>query len=213
MIHFLVQLAAITNFAYAIYWDYYFLKAPQKMSFGGQWKYLTYWNLWIQLIYFCISLLNNIIGTCHKIKKYRDDFFATIAFPIGQFVGIVFWILYHIDREVIFPLVMDDFFPNYINHMRHTSVVPLQLMELCLLHHVYPKNGMFVSALFCFTYLSWTLMVAYLGGIWVYPIFEVLSPVPRAIFMVCSSMFGALLYKSGEYFNTLVWGSNKIKHT
>ena len=64
MFHILVHLVAIANFAYAIYFDLYILNHPKAAkSFGGMWKYLTFWNLWIQLIYFSISFLNSIFGS------------------------------------------------------------------------------------------------------------------------------------------------------
>jgi len=218
MLHILVQLISIANFGYAIYWDLFILDVPE--TFAGKWKYLTFWNLWIQLIYFSISLLNNIFGS-HSVTKestsslqsIRDFMFATVAFPIGQFVGIIFWTLFNIDRELVFPKALDAFFPNYINHMMHTTVIPVQLLELILLYHMYPtkKSGMATTFAFCLIYLTWTMIIAHFGGIWVYPIFEVLEPVPRVGFMLVCSMFGGLLYFIGEFLNGIVWSKhNKI---
>ena len=105
-----------------------------------------------------------------KLQKCRDYLFATLAFPIGQFVGIIFWVLFHIDRELVFPLHYDNFFPNYINHAMHTTVIPAQLLELFLQYHAYPSkrfNGMSTTMIFCFVYLTWTLIVAHFGGVWV----------------------------------------------
>ena len=176
MLHLLIQLAAIINFGYTIYWDLYILKLPGRPSFGGQWKYLTFINLWIQLIYFSVSFFNNFIGSqatesakASKLQRCRDLLFATLAFPIGQFVGIVFWVLFYVDRELVFPAHYDNFFPNYINHAMHTTVIPAQLLELFNLYHAYPKrlNGMSITMIFCFVYLTWTLIVAHFGGIWV----------------------------------------------
>merc|ERR1712080_259538 len=100
---------------------------------------------WIQFIYFTISFLSNLLGSkASKLQSVRDYMFATLAFPIGQFVGIVFWVLFHLDRELVFPKLLDQFFPNYINHMMHSTVIPAQLLELVLLYHAYPskKTGM-----------------------------------------------------------------------
>ena len=123
----------------------------------------------------------------------------------------MFWVLFHLDRELVFPARFDEFFPNYINHLMHTTVIPAQLLELILLYHVYPskKNGMATTIFFCLIYLSWTLVIAHFGGIWVYPIFQVLDPVPRFFFMLACSMFGALLYIFGEVLNNIVW-SDKV---
>jgi len=112
----------------------------------------------LQLIYFSISFLNNFFGSnaldrdnSTTLQKIRDFIFATLGFPIGQFVGIVFWTLFYIDRELVFPEVLDKLFPNYINHMMHTTVIPAQLLELILLYHIYPSRlkGMATSYLFC----------------------------------------------------------------
>jgi len=125
MIYPVIQLAVAISFAYTIYWDLYILKLPGPKTFGGQWKFLTFWNLWIQFIYFTISFLSNLLGSkASKLQSVRDYMFATLAFPIGQFVGIVFWVLFHLDRELVFPKLLDQFFPNYINHMMHSTVIP-----------------------------------------------------------------------------------------
>ena len=225
MLHLIVHLASIVNFAYAIYWELCILDDPRSKpgsprAFGGQWKYLTFLNLWLQLFYFCISFLNSIFGShsteaksATTLQKIRDFLFSTLAFPIGQFVGIIFWGLFYINRELVFPAVLDKIFPNYINHMLHTTVIPLQLLELMLLYHLYPRKklGIATTFIFCAIYLTWTIIVAHFGGFWVYPIFKVLGPVQRIIFMLFCSMVGGLLYLLGEALNNIVWSkySNK----
>ena len=94
--------------------------------------------------------------------------------------------------------------------MLHTTVIPFQLLELILLHHIYPKRKTGLATIFIFIalYLTWTLIVAHLGGFWVYPIFKVLGPVQRAIFMVFCSLFGGFLYLIGEGLNSIVWSKN-----
>jgi hypothetical protein len=153
MLHWLLHIGSIANFAYALYYDLYVIDWPGRRSFGGQWKFLTFWNMWIQLVYFSLSLLNNLFGShssdkasASNLQKARDFFFATLAFPIGQFVGIVFWSLFMLDRELVFPVRYDAYFPTYINHMMHTTVIPAQFLELVMLYHIYPskKTGMLI---------------------------------------------------------------------
>ena len=138
------------------------------------------------------------------------DEFLKLTLLAGQFVGLIFWTLWHIDRELVFPKAFDAIFPSYINHMMHTTVIPVQLLELILLYHMYPKktSGIATTFSFCLLYLSWTLIVAHFGGIWVYPIFEVLDTVQRGIFMLFCSMFGGLLYLVGESLNNVVWSKH-----
>lgn len=214
MLHFVVHILAIANFAYAIYFDVYKVALPGRASFGGQWKFLTFWNMWIQLIYFSISLVNSVMGSDvtdkssrSGLQKIRDFMFATLAFPIGQFVGIIFWSLWAIDRDLVFPEYLDKYIPMHINHMMHTTVIPAQFLELALLYHIYPskKAGMAMTMSFCFVYLTWTMIIAYVANMWVYPIFAILDPVPRGLFMIFCSALGGMLYLIGDYLNQIIW--------
>jgi hypothetical protein len=75
----------------------------------------------IQAIYFAIALLNDVFGTNEVtlpstrvpfIRKLKDYLFAAFAFPVSFNVGIVFWALFNIDRELVFPKALDAFFPK-----------------------------------------------------------------------------------------------------
>ncbi len=60
------------------------------------------------------------LGQGSQLRRLEDFLFSTLALPIGMFVGIMFWGLYMIDREVIFPPVYDLLIPSLANHMLHT---------------------------------------------------------------------------------------------
>merc|ERR1712130_5286 len=114
---------------------------PERLSagrkqFGGVWKYLTFLNMLLQLIFFII---------------------ASAAFPIGMFVGIIFWSLWAIDRELIFPKILDQYFPSILNLCMHTTVIPLQLGQLILVKHNFPSRpkGFAITGLLCLGYMIW----------------------------------------------------------
>ena len=73
----------------------------------------------LQAIYFTICVINDFIGTndvapkkMPVIRKMKDYVMATFAFPVALNVGITFWGLYAIDRELVFPKALDAFFPR-----------------------------------------------------------------------------------------------------
>lgn len=73
----------------------------------------------IQAFYFSISLYNDFYGTNEvapkkksSIRKFRDYLLAAFAFPLALNVGVSFWTLMAIDRELILPKVFDDIFPR-----------------------------------------------------------------------------------------------------
>ena len=62
--------------------DELYILFPKRRLFGGEWKYLTYWNIALQLGYFIIAFVNDIWGTessakeaSSRLQKCRDFVF------------------------------------------------------------------------------------------------------------------------------------------
>jgi hypothetical protein len=64
----------------------------------------------LTIIYHTIALISEITG---KFQKIKDYLFAAILFPASLFVGIVFWTFFLIDRELIYPKIIDEFLPRF----------------------------------------------------------------------------------------------------
>ncbi|CAD6999498.1 unnamed protein product [Ceratitis capitata] len=113
----LVHLTAAVQFGYGIYYEWTYVKFPESTAnmhsnFGGKFKYLTFLNAIIQTVYYVISLINDFVGTNEvapkrlpTIRKVKDYIMASLAFPVALNVGITFWSLYAIDRELVLPRV------------------------------------------------------------------------------------------------------------
>ena len=172
-----LQLSGIVSFAWAIDYQLNRIEMPEKLSgfrngFGGVAKYLTFLNMVLQFVFFVIALLANFIK---GLQGVRDLIFASAAFPIGMFVGIIFWSIWAVDRELIIPKVLDEYFPAILNHAMHTTVLPLQLGQLLLVKHNFPSKtvGFLITALLCAAYLAWINYIYYVTGKWVYPVIKV----------------------------------------
>jgi len=212
MAGFLIHLTGAASFAFAIYYDSFVLKMPdhivnRRESFGGLAKYLTFLNMCLQCIFFTLCLLADGLGNKSKINTVKDVIFASAAFPIGIFVAIIFWGLYAVDRELIFPAKYDGHFPDWLNHLMHTTVFPLQVAEMYFCRHEYPRRlvGGGINSLLTLLYLGWVHVVYYYGGFWVYPVFKVLSPEARPIFMAFCCALGGTFYILGEKINGALW--------
>ncbi|XP_067623012.1 androgen-induced gene 1 protein isoform X1 [Eurosta solidaginis] len=217
----LVHLVAAVQFSYAVYYDFNYVKLPETAmhsnahhNFGGKFKYLTFLDAIIQSIYFTISLINDFVGTNEvapkhtpAIRKIKDYLMATLAFPVALNVGITFWSLYAIDRELVFPRVLDAVFPNWLNHVVHTNIMVFAILELFTSFREYPKRskGIVGLTIFLITYLVWIHIVKYYSGIWVYPVLEVLELPQRIVFFVAVLAFTLFLYILGEFVNNTVW--------
>ncbi|XP_068217198.1 androgen-induced gene 1 protein-like isoform X2 [Palaemon carinicauda] len=205
---------------------YYDVKPPKGskfeevfLGFGGRFKFLTFINMLLQCGFFGLCVANDLFGSEAKVRneqsalqKYRDWLFTTLVFPMGLFVSLIFWSLYAIDRELIFPAELDLWFPAWLNHVMHTLPAIGVLIEVFMVCHVYEtgvKRFKPIVAAY-FMYLTWICYIAYFGGIWVYPVFEVFDMTGRTIF------FAALLFPNlffvllGQKIHTTVWGLPQV---
>lgn len=186
----------------------------------GHLMFLTIWNCILQAIFFLICLINDFYGTNAVapkkppfIRKLKDYLFGALCFPVAMFVGITFWGLMFIDRELVLPKALDPYFPWWLNHLMHTMIMVSIVIELLLAPRKYPKRSHAISGLLGFTliYLVWIHVIYYKNGSWVYPVLEVLTPAMRVVFFGSLLIFMLLLYFTGEMLNKLVWGNGKTK--
>ncbi|XP_065256769.1 androgen-induced gene 1 protein isoform X2 [Emys orbicularis] len=119
---------------FSILCAYNAIDMPAHQTYGGSWKFLTFIDLVIQAVFFGICVLTDLSSLLTKgsdsqeqerqLKKLislRDWMMAVLAFPVGVFVVTMFWSLYIYDREVVYPKLLDNFIPSWLNHGMKTK--------------------------------------------------------------------------------------------
>nr|XP_020652790.1 androgen-dependent TFPI-regulating protein isoform X1 [Pogona vitticeps] len=193
-------------------------KPPAVLPFGGPWKFLTVLNLVLQAIFYGVTLLVEafVLMKKQRIAKsmfpFRDLLFGALAFPISTFVFTSFWILYTYDRQLVYPKNLDLVIPEWMNHAMHTAIFPLALLELFTTPRRYPSKGKGFSLLGIagFAYTSWVLWIYSVTGKWVYPVFEVLSPLGRVAFFSIGFLIMFFIYNVGEFLCRMIWGDSIV---
>ncbi|XP_046729458.1 androgen-induced gene 1 protein isoform X2 [Silurus meridionalis] len=161
---------AILMSYFSIICNYKAIDMPAHQTYGGSWKFLTFINLVIQAVFFGVCVLTDISsllmkGTANveqerqlrKLISLRDWMMAVLAFPVGVFVVTMFWSLYLYDRDLVYPRLLDNFIPQWLNHGMHTTVLPFIIIEMRTTHHLYPSRGCGLLAVcsFCVGYVLW----------------------------------------------------------
>jgi len=214
MLSIVIHASGVACFGYALYYDLFLIHLPAHMAtnaafaamkaFPGKWKYLTVWDIVLQLVYHSVGLANDLVGSSEivpkrqtKLQRLRDGLFASWAFPVGLFVSTTFWGLYAIDRALVFPKEMDVFYPNWLNHAVHTGPILLMTLDILVVPKILPSrsNSLLASLGFTVTYLSWITWVYTQNGVWAYPILQILNNVQRGAFFG-----GCLLSIIGFYY-------------
>ncbi|XP_046672910.1 androgen-induced gene 1 protein-like isoform X2 [Homalodisca vitripennis] len=215
------HIVAAIQFAYSVYYDFTFVVVPKDVSpimsaFGGKFKFLTFWNAIMQSLYFTMCCIIDIFVTDpsqSKMAKLKDFFHSSLAFPVAMFVGVTFWGLYAVDRDLVLPKAMDPYFPTWLNHIMHTNIMFFTALELFLTYRKYPSRskGLLALIVFQLTYISWMHYVHYKSGFWVYNVFNVLNLPQRAAFIVACVLLACTFYFIGEKINSIVWDKPKNK--
>lgn len=107
---------AAVQFFYGLYYEVVHVLPEElklrKFSFGGKLIYLTFLDAMFHCAFHTLALINDFIGTNEAktensplVRRARDYVFATFAWPLGMTVFVLFWSLFAIDRELVFPEV------------------------------------------------------------------------------------------------------------
>ncbi|XP_023175343.2 androgen-induced gene 1 protein isoform X2 [Drosophila hydei] len=221
----IIHLCALGQFAYGLYYSSFEVQRSYKLktsfsrrlvpeTFPQKLRFLSYWSLIIQALYYIVSLVNDFVGTnelvprrAPAIRQFKDWLLSTLAFPVALNVGITFWTLYAIDRELVFPKVLDPVFPSWLNHVLHTNIVVFIVLEMFTSYRAYPSRakGLTGLAIFMGSYLVWIHIIKHYSNVWVYPVLEVLQLPQRIVFFVAVLGFTFALYLLGEFINNVVW--------
>ncbi|CAH1247420.1 AIG1 [Branchiostoma lanceolatum] len=194
-------------------------RQPGRKIFGGACKYLTQLVFMGHTLFFgsCVlaDLIEGVLGKkAAGLRKVQDYVLASVLFPMSMIVTVVFWGMYAVDRELIFPAALDKIIPPWINHVWHTTVVPVLLLEMYLVHHRHPSRraGLTGAVTVGIVYLIWVLIVAQVGGFWVYPFMAAMSNFQFFLFCCLVAVIGCSFYLLGEFCNKIFWGG-KAKPT
>jgi hypothetical protein len=100
-------------------------------AFGGRFKFLTFLTLCILTFYYIVAFLTDVVPLLRsRCQSFVDWLFTTIVFPISLIVGIFFWSIYAIDRNLIYPEFMDKHIPSHLNHF--LVVINIYISSLCM---------------------------------------------------------------------------------
>ncbi|XP_019856443.1 PREDICTED: androgen-dependent TFPI-regulating protein-like [Amphimedon queenslandica] len=189
---------------------------PGAYAFGGRWKYLTaitmidiiydacpYKNL--MLVYYCLAFFNDLFT---NFTSFVSWFFTTTIWPLAWVVTIFFWVLYAMDRQLIYPKVMDEYFPVAINMCWHVVLFPVVLLEVAIVQHRYPSHLVSAITLFLIggSYTIWTIVVYNNTGRWTYGFMRGFNYLGFCAFSLISSFVSILFYYIGRFLSGLRWG-------
>ncbi|KAJ8966772.1 hypothetical protein NQ314_003321 [Rhamnusium bicolor] len=168
--------------------------------------YFTAWNMIIQTIYFLLAVLYDVLHICSKKKNlkekimlYKGYIFTSLVFPCSLFVSAMFWSVYSIDRELVFPEVLDEHVPDWLNHSLHTNIVVFLVIEVLIVNQLLPT---FKSAFIGLTILSGIYQLLFFityfkSGRWIYGLFNIFSWTERIAFMCSNYLFTVIVMKIG----------------
>lgn len=152
-------------------------------------------------------MVGDILAWAVKKKKSssqsgrsRDFVFTTIAFPLAILVSVVFWGIYTIDRELIYPVVLDSIIPRFVNHILHTACCLLMIIEAFIVHHEYParKTGLLTIVAIAILYYLWMGWQVYVLSYWPYSFFNSFSIYQHGIFFLTCCGLLCLFYFAGQ---------------
>ena len=208
---------AASTYGYAICWQnvseasaqLYSRQNPLMRAYG-KWRFLTYNCLMMQFVAYSLCFAAHFVP---KLRRPRDYFFTTFAFPVGMVVVGSFWaIWFTLGREFIFPISVEPFYPPWLNHVTHTIIAPVNLIEVLTSRKQFTERKSYLGlAGYSAFYATFILYIRYQTGRFVYPFLNNMDATSASMFIV--GMVGSvmLFYKTGKFLHDLVYGSETVR--
>lgn len=189
-------------------------------SYGGRFKFLTFINILLSVLYYGLALLNDlapaqllfarkkdVVKQDVSLLKCRDFMFGSLTFPLSFLVTFIFWGVMAVDPELMLPTNMRAKIPvhGFYNHCAHSAPILCSVLEMFIVNHPHfpsKTRGFLFFTAFCVAYISWILWIAFRADIWVYPVLKVLSWSGRAVFLGSAYVFGLCGFATGCFINT-----------
>lgn len=211
--------AAASTYGFAICWQnvsqasaQLYARTNPLMRQYGRWRFLTYNCLIMQFVACSLCFTSHFVP---KLRRTRDFFFTTFAFPIGILVVSSFWgIWFTFGRESISPKAIEPFYPPWLNHVTHTIIAPINILELILAKKQYSSDKRSITALAGYTlsYTSFLLYIRFQTGRFVYPFLNNMDTIPVGAFIAGMVVFVVVTYKAGQILHDFVHGVGSIKN-
>ncbi|XP_030747755.1 androgen-dependent TFPI-regulating protein-like [Sitophilus oryzae] len=161
--------------------------------------FLTVWNFILQIIFLFVVIIDELCNVVkdvvsvpkiqHKIQRIRQYMFLSLIFPCSLIVMTIFWGLYAVDRELIFPKIIDTFYPKWLNHTMHTIIAVPLVLELVFQrskrnYRVSRSFALATLTIFLALYQTLNLSIYLVQNVWLYPIYQTLDWTGRLIFIL-----------------------------
>ncbi|XP_013177351.1 PREDICTED: androgen-dependent TFPI-regulating protein-like isoform X3 [Papilio xuthus] len=178
--------------------------------------YMTHWNMAFQTLFLLLSLVHDVLEWLDKqdcrlaarLRYWRDVVFSGLVVPFTLFVSSMFWCVYAVDRELVFPRAYDDVVPWWFNHCVHTNISVVVLIETLLQARRRPRD--FKTEIIAVTVVDVAYAIVYYAIYffthrWLYKVFGVMT-----WWQVC--LYQLVIWGSSYLFYFLQFPINRVIH-
>ena len=131
-----------------------------------------------------------------------------ISFPTMMVVCSFFWSVYFIDRELIYPVRIEPFYPQWANFIDHGLVFPIGVFNIMYQRFQMSRTvACFLAWTFGLMYTAWLKHIHNVTGKWVYPFMHNLEPYGGVEYLVVTPSL--VLTPIVQY---LGWKLNQMVH-
>ncbi|XP_047541666.1 androgen-dependent TFPI-regulating protein-like [Vanessa atalanta] len=179
--------------------------------------YLTGWNFTFQTVFLGLSLVHDILewldkqenSLAAKIRYWRNVIFSGMVVPFTLFVTAMFWSVYAIDRELVFPRIYDQVVPWWFNHCVHTNITIVVIIETLLQARRYPTNQRLELILYWIVAFSYAIVyytIYFVTDRWLYQVFGIMNWWQVCLYQLGIWLVSYIFYKIQFPINRLIHG-------
>ncbi|XP_022910453.1 androgen-dependent TFPI-regulating protein-like [Onthophagus taurus] len=186
-------------------------------------RYLTIWNMILQTCYLstvviCYVLARIDYKQCKSYAKKLEIILkfvnVSIVSPISIYIVLLFWSVFTANRELIYPIIIEDIVPAWGNYSMHAVIIILPLIEVFLQRSIRMpifKHSILALTLFLTIYGTTLLCTFYFNEIWLYPFLKFMPWASRIYMIFVSYIVCVSLLTLTSFVHKSVFSRNKFR--
>ncbi|XP_023937052.2 androgen-dependent TFPI-regulating protein [Bicyclus anynana] len=172
-----------------------------------KWKLITTWFNLLFFVYIPVCLYcdwrelkGNVTKHLKTVKRLRDFMFTSLVLPTTAFADILFWRLWHHDKDLIAPPAVDSMIHLWEHHCMHTISLLFVIFDFLFVRRKRPKNmAPGIITLTCFISLYIAVCVqSVLNEEYLYPVFKKFSYTKLSVLAIYTYI-SVLFYHTGQW--------------
>lgn len=175
-----------------------------RLRYGSFYRFLTVLNFLLSILVNLFLVIGELLP---KVRYVGHVLNYSVSFPVNAIVFVYFWTVYWIDRELIYPQLLQEYYPPWVSNIEHGLILPVALFNIVYQpFHMSRLLSYSMAGVSTLAYVAWIVHIYNVTGKWIYPFMNAMGTEQVLYIFFPLSLIVAVVFQN------IGWRLNEMVH-